>query len=39
MVDAGQLALAAGYLAVTLTTGLLCVRLGIALERDVETAP
>ena len=33
MVDAGHLALAAGYVAVTLAAGYLCVRLGIALER------
>lgn len=36
MVDAGHLALAAGYIAVTLGAGYLLVRLGIALERRPE---
>jgi len=38
MVDVGHLGRAVGYLAVTLVTGFLCVRAGIALERRPEVA-
>ena len=38
MVDAGRLALAAAYVAVTLGAGFLCLRAGIALERRPAAA-
>jgi fluoride exporter len=38
MAGAGQLGLAAGYVAATLAAGFLCVRAGIALERRPEAA-
>lgn len=38
MVDGGHLGRAVAYLAVTLAAGFVCVRAGIALERDPEVA-
>jgi CrcB protein len=38
MVDAGHIALAAGYLLATIAAGFLCVRAGIALERRPRVA-
>ena len=38
MVDAGELALAVGYIAATLVAGYAFVRIGIALERRPEGA-
>jgi fluoride exporter len=38
MVDSGHLAVAAAYLGATLLLGLLCIRIGIALERHPEPA-